>query len=92
MTGSWRLLAVAALLLALTLVSAFGVIDSTHRSRGLYAQIQGLEARRWYLEEEYSRLLLEQSTWASHHRIESEASRLLGLTPPQHERLRLVVQ
>jgi cell division protein FtsL len=33
--------------------------------------LQSLEAERWYLEEEYSRLLLEQSTWASHHRIET---------------------
>ncbi len=77
-------------LLAVAVLSALAVIDSTHRSRALYAELQDVEAQRWFLEEEYSRLLLEQSTWASHHRIESEAGRLLGLNAPDHQRLRLV--
>jgi cell division protein FtsL len=79
-----------ALLLVLVLLSAFAVIASTHQSRDLYAELQGHEAQRWYLEEEYSRLLLEQSTWASHYRIETEAGEALGLAIPGHERTRLV--
>jgi cell division protein FtsL len=59
---------------AALLATAFAVIASTHVCRGLYGELQSLEAQRWYLEEEYSRLLLEQSTWASHHRIEREAA------------------
>ncbi|MFT7286372.1 MAG: cell division protein FtsL [Halieaceae bacterium] len=78
--------------LALGLLSAFAVIQSTHDCRALYAQLQDLDARRWYLEEEYSQLLLEQSTWASHHRIERQAGELLGLTPPGLEQMRLVMQ
>ena len=54
------------LLIGLVLLSAFAVIASTHTTRDLYAQLQDVEAERWHLEEEYSRLLLEQSTWASH--------------------------
>lgn len=78
-----------ALLMAM-LLSAFAVVASTHGSRGLYAELQTLEAERWYLEEEYSRLLLEQSTWASHHLIEAGAAEQLGLQAPPLDRTRLV--
>ena len=74
------------------LFSAFAVVASTHHCREHYALLQDLEAERWYLEEEHSRLLLEQSTWASHHRIESEASARLGLHPPALEQTRLVTR
>ncbi len=80
---------IAALSLAV-LASAFGVISSTHHCRELYAQLQKHEGRRWYLDEEYSRLLLEQSTWASHHRITAEAADSLGLGAPDLSRTRLV--
>lgn len=78
------------LLLALVLASAFAVIGSTHRSRALYAELQRIEAKRWRLEEEYSRLLLEQGTWASYHRIAEEAKSALGLAPPDHRRTSLL--
>ncbi len=81
-----------ALLLLLVLLSAFAIIASTHASRDFYAQLQEHEAQRWYLEEEYSRLLLEQSTWASHYRIETQAGESLGLGVPGHERTRLVTR
>ena len=79
-------------LLVLALVSAFSIIGSTHQSRALYAQLQEREAKRWYLEEEYSRLLLEQSTWASHHRIADAAEQSLGLAAPEHAQTRLVIE
>lgn len=79
-------------LLLLCLGSAFAVVASTHGCRDYYARLQTLEAQRWYLEEEYSRLLLEQSTWASHYRIESEAASKLGLHAPALSRTRLVTR
>ena len=80
----------SAALALLSLATAFAIVSSTHGSRALYAQLQELEGQRWYLEEEYSRLLLEQGTWASHHRIEAEARSSLGLAAPAAERLRLL--
>jgi cell division protein FtsL len=77
-------------LLALVLVSCFALIQSTHQCRQLYARLQELEAARWYLDEEYSRLLLEQSTWASPYRVEQVAGRDLHMAPPQLEQLRVV--
>ncbi|MFT6958762.1 MAG: cell division protein FtsL [Halieaceae bacterium] len=83
------LLAAAAALVAV-LLSAFGVIYSSHACRQLYAQLQDLEAGQWYLQEDYSRLLLEQSTWASHYRVEKVATTELGMGPPALEQLMVV--
>ena len=70
----------------LVLATAFAVIASTHCSRARYAELQRIETERWYLQEEYSRLLLEQGTWASYHRIAEEAESALGLAAPAHDR------
>ncbi|MEM1188731.1 MAG: cell division protein FtsL [Pseudomonadota bacterium] len=74
----------------IALATAFAVIASTHRVRGTYAELQTLEGERWYLEEEHSRLLLEQGTWSSHHRIETEARAVLGLVTPGPESVRVL--
>ncbi len=76
--------------LCLILVSAFGVIRSTHECREYYAKLQVLEASQWYLQEDYGRLLLEHSTWASHHRVEKVARSDLGMQPPALEQLRVL--
>ncbi|MFO7551541.1 MAG: cell division protein FtsL [Haliea sp.] len=74
-------LSVAALL-ALILGSALAVIQSSHECRKLYTVLQQLEADQWHLQEDYGRLLLEQSTWASHYRVERVATRELNMQAP----------
>ena len=69
-------------LLTLILLSTFAVIHSTHACRALYAQLQVLESSQWYLQEDYGRLLLEQSTWASHYRVEKVARGDLDMQAP----------
>jgi len=69
-------------LVALILGSALAVIQSSHECRKLYTVLQQLEADQWYLQEDYGRLLLEQSTWASHYRVERVATRELNMQPP----------
>lgn len=76
------LLALNALALCLLLLSCFAIIHSTHACRSLYAQLQVLESSQWYLQEDYGRLLLEQSTWASHHRVEKVARGDLHMRAP----------
>jgi cell division protein FtsL len=71
-----------AALLLLILLSAFATIYSTHACRALYTQLQVLESSQWYLQEDYGRLLLEQSTWASHYRVEKVARGDLGMGAP----------
>lgn len=84
------LLAADATLLLLILLSAFIVIHSTHRCRALYAQLQGLEFAQWTLQEDYGRLLLEHSTFASHRRVEEQAQDALNMATPELARIRLV--
>jgi cell division protein FtsL len=66
----------------LILASTFAVIHTTHHCRAMYARLQELESSQWYLQEDYGRLLLEHSTWASHHRVEKVAMEKLGMQPP----------
>ena len=64
------------------LVSALGVVASTHHVREGYARLQDLELRRWELQEQYTRLLLEVNTWAAPHRISQIASEALSMQAP----------
>lgn len=85
-----RLLLANGVVLLLILGTAFGVIGSTHDCRQLYAQLQVLEAARWHQQEEYSRLILEQSTWASHYRVEKVAAAELHMAAPALANLKVV--
>jgi len=87
-----ELLTFNAVLLLLVLVSAFATIYSTHACRALYTQLQDLESSQWYLQEDYGRLLLEQSTWASHYRVEKVARSDLGMGPPNLARYKVIPQ
>ena len=78
------------LALVLVLLSSFAVIHSTHACRELYARLQALESSQWYLQEDYGRLLLEQSTWASHHRVETVARKELAMDSPDLTRFRVI--
>ena len=89
---SRRLVWLNAVTLGMILVSAFSVILSTHNCREYYAQLQVLEASQWYLQEDYGRLMLEQSTWASHYRVEQVARRELGMRAPEAHTRRVVIQ
>ena len=77
-------------LLLLVLLSTFAVIHSTHACRAMYASLQELESSQWYLQEDYGRLLLEHSTWASHYRVEKVAAEELGMQPPGLAQLKVV--
>ncbi|MEZ5573662.1 MAG: cell division protein FtsL [Halioglobus sp.] len=81
-----------AVLVLLILVSSFATIYSTHACRALYTQLQELESSQWYLQEDYGRLLLEQSTWASHYRVEKVARADLGMAAPDLARFKVVSQ
>jgi cell division protein FtsL len=51
-----------------------------------------LESSRWHLQEDYGRLLLEQSTQASNYRVEKIARGDLGMTAPNLARFKVVHQ
>ncbi len=89
-TGPWPWLNLV--LAAASLLSAFAVIHSTHACRDLYTALQELEAQQWRLQEDYGRLLLEESTWASHYRVERVARTELQMLEPDLSLYRVVEQ
>jgi cell division protein FtsL len=64
------------------MISAVGVVLSKHYSRKLFVELQTLEKKRDELAVEWGRLQLEQSTWATHGRIEKLARERLRMGIP----------
>lgn len=71
-----------AVLLLLVLISAVAVIVTKHQSRSAFIALQQTEKKRDQLNEEWGRLLLEESTWASPARVEQEAKARLNMLVP----------
>lgn len=74
--------AIVALLTAVVLLCALAVIDARHENRTLFAQLQQLRQQRDQLNVEWGQLLLEQSTWSTHARIEQLATGELDMQMP----------
>ena len=70
-------------MIVLVLISAVAVIYTKHLSRSEFIQLQQLEKQRDLLNEEWGRLLLEQSTWGSPSRVEQQAKLRLNMMVPK---------
>ena len=73
------------LLIALNIASAVGVVVARHKHRQLFVELNGLEKARDELNVEFSRLQLEQATWAESNRIDQVARTRLGMSFPRTE-------
>ena len=71
------------LLAAAVFGSAIQVVLSQHQARTTFFELQRLEQARDGLNEEWGRLQLEQSTWATDDRIERLARTRLDLDSPE---------
>ncbi len=79
-------------LLACVVMTAMSVIETTHLCRQRYALLQELQSREWGMQENWSRLLLEESTWAAHHRVEKISREKLAMRVPSTTDTRVVVR
>jgi cell division protein FtsL len=70
------------ILIAIILASALGGVASQHQARKLFTTLEREQERARQLEIEWGQLQLEQSTWASHARIEKIARERLRMKPP----------
>ena len=70
-------------LVALALISALAVVSVNHRARKLVTEHERELERMRALEVEWGQLQLEQSTWATHARIEEIARQRLGMHAPK---------
>ncbi|MDP1653044.1 MAG: cell division protein FtsL [Rhodocyclaceae bacterium] len=71
------------ILLAVVLLCALAVVSTNHRARKLVTGLEREQERMRALEVEWGQLQLEQSTWATHARIEQIARDKLGMHPPR---------
>jgi cell division protein FtsL len=69
-------------LLAVAVGCALGVINSQHHARRLFNDLEVEQAAAKKLDDEWTQLQLEQGTWATNKRVESVASKSLGMRPP----------
>lgn len=77
-------------LLVVLMICALGLISSQHQTRKLFIELQKEQEREKQLNVEWGQLQLEQSTWATHARVESIATRALGMYLPELKKVRTV--
>jgi cell division protein FtsL len=79
------------LALALVLLAcAMSVVSARHTARQLFVTLQQEQSRARELDTEWGRLLLEQSTWAMHTRVEVVARHQLQMSVPDPVRIHLI--
>jgi len=64
-------------------VSAMALVKTKHESRKLFVELESLTDERDQLNIEWGQLQIEQSTWATHARIEQVATQDLSLSRPE---------
>ena len=69
-------------LLVAVIACALGVITSQHQARKRFIELETEQAGAKKLAEEWTQLQLEQSTWATHKRVEAVAAKSLGMRLP----------
>ena len=71
-------------------ISAIGLVYTKHESRKLFVELEQLTTERDELNIEWGQLQIEQSTWATHARIERVALEELSLVRPKSTEIYLI--
>jgi cell division protein FtsL len=74
---------IIAVLALASVISAIGVVHTRYRHRQLFIELSQLEKARDELNIEFSRLQLEQATWAESNRVDQVARTRLGMKTPE---------
>ncbi len=80
-----------AALAVLLILCAIAVVSARHQARKLFVELQQAQAEARALDIEWGRLLLEQSTWAMHSRVEVVARHQLHMAEPDAARIYLIL-
>lgn len=83
---SWKFLA----LVILVVISAFSIIYERTLYRSELSIMQSLQENEHALQVEAKQLLLEQTTWAKHVRVENVARNRLHMSVPEQSRIIVV--
>ena len=68
---------------AICVMSAMALVYTKHEARKLFVELETLTHERDELNIEWGQLQIEQSTWATHARIEQVAADRLSLIRPE---------
>jgi cell division protein FtsL len=71
-------------------VSATGVVYAKYASRKQFVELESLRAKSDAVDVEWGRLQLEQSTWATHGRVERIAREKLNMRIPLVEEVKVI--
>lgn len=71
-------------------ISAVALIYTKHESRKLFVELEQLTVERDALNIEWGQLQIEQSTWATHARIEKVAREELSLMRPKSSEIYVI--
>ena len=85
-------LAAALVLAASVVATGVWVVKAKHDSRRLFAELEELKREHDRLQIDWGRLQIEQSTSATHARIESLARERLGLDAPSEAQVKVVAE
>lgn len=78
-------------ILAAVLVGcSLAVVTARHQARELFMELQAEQKKSRYLDIEWGRLQLEQSTWAMHSRIEQIAHGQLRMSVPDPKQIQVL--
>lgn len=75
----------------LLVICAIAVVSARHQARKMFVELQQAQAEARALDIEWGRLLLEQSTWAMHSRVEVVAQHQLHMIVPDAARIHLLL-
>ena len=78
------------ILAMVVLASSLGVVYAKHQSRKLFVELDTLKKERDEMNVEWGRLQLEQSTLATHGRIETTAKKRLQMVTPEYDKVLIV--
>ena len=78
------------ILAMVVLVSSLGVVYAKHQSRKLFVELDTLKKERDEMNVDWGRLQLEQSTLATHGRIETTAKKRLQMVTPEYDKVLIV--
>ncbi|HVK55612.1 MAG TPA: cell division protein FtsL [Burkholderiales bacterium] len=78
-------------LLTILIAFSLGLVTAQHKARKLFIALEKEQDHEKQLNVEWGQLQLEQSTWATHARIEKIATRSMGMRVPEMSKIRTVV-
>ena len=79
-----------AVFVAVCMVSALALVYTKHDSRKLFVELENLTGERDALNIEWGQLQIEQSTWATHARIERVAFEEMFLVRPESSEIYVI--